>query len=300
MSTHVLQDLLERLYRETDHAARRDRDPVRFVWRYADPADQEVAGVFAAGLAFGRVDLFLPVLDALFTAMDAEGGPRAFLDRPPAARHAALAPLRYRWTTGDDLATMAGAVGRALGRVGSLELLFDGPGPMSERLGRAIDALRGDVLAEVGARGAPTFAALPQGLRYLLPHPRDGSGCKRWNLYLRWMVRPASEGVDLGCWTTLRPRDLVMPIDVHVGRLSRFLGLTARADAGWRTAEEVTESLRALDAEDPVRFDFALAYLGISGGCLGYRDAVACAPCALAPVCRAEASPLSTSRRTRG
>jgi uncharacterized protein (TIGR02757 family) len=298
MSTLALQDLLERLYRETDHAARRDRDPVRFVWRYPDPADQEVAGVFAAGLAFGRVDLFLPVLDALFAAMEAEGGPRAFVDRPAEVRRAALAPLRYRWTTGDDLATMAGALGRALGRVGRLEHLFAGPGPMSERLGRAIDALRGDVLAEIG--GDQAFASLPQGLRYLLPHPRDGSGCKRWNLYLRWMVRPPSEGVDLGCWTTLRPSDLVMPVDVHVGRLSRFLGLTARADAGWRTAEEVTDSLRALDAEDPVRFDFALAHLGISGGCLGYRDAVACAPCALAPACRADASPVSTSRRTRG
>jgi uncharacterized protein (TIGR02757 family) len=298
MSTLVLHELLERLYRQTDHAARRERDPVRFVWRYPDPADREIAGVFAAGLAFGRVDLFLPVLDALFAAMDAEGGPRAFVSLPANARRAALAAVRYRWTTGDDLAAMAGALGRAVGRVGRLEALFEGDGPMADRLGRAIDALRGDVLAEVG-RGI-AFSELPQGLRYLLPHPRDGSGCKRWNLYLRWMVRPSTEGVDLACWSTVRPADLVMPVDVHVGRLARFLGLTARSDAGWRTAEEVTASLRSLDAEDPVRFDFALAHLGISGGCLGYRDAAACAPCALAPACRAASWPVSTSRRTRG
>ncbi len=275
---------------------------MRFVWRYRDPADQEIAGVFAAGLAFGRVDLFLPVLDALFTAMDAEGGPRAFVDRPADVRHAALAPLRYRWTSGADLATMAGALGRTLARVGRLEHLFAGDGPLAPRLGAAIEALRDDVTAEAASQHTPPprFSALPQGLRYLLPHPADGSGCKRWNLYLRWMVRPATEGVDVGIWSTLTPRDLVMPVDVHVGRLSRFLGLTARQDAGWRTAEEVTAALRAFDAEDPVRFDFALAHLGISGGCLGYRDAQACAPCALAPVCRAEAAPVSTSRRTRG
>ncbi|HMV65800.1 MAG TPA: DUF2400 family protein, partial [Myxococcota bacterium] len=117
------------------------------------------------------------------------------------------------------------------------------------------------------------------------------SGLKRWHLLLRWMVRPPTEGVDLGLWTTLHPRDLLIPVDTHVGRIARLLGLTARADASWRTAEEITAALRAFDAEDPVRFDFALAHVGISGGCLGHRHPAVCPTCPLSPVCRAPEPP---------
>jgi uncharacterized protein (TIGR02757 family) len=95
--------------------------------------------------------------------------------------------------------------------------------------------------------------------------------------------------VDLGLWTALRPADLVMPVDTHVLRNSRFLGLTDRADATWRTAEQITAALRALDPHDPVRFDFALAQLGISGACRGFRDAAVCAACPLDPICAAPA-----------
>ncbi len=134
--------------------------------------------------------------------------------------------------------------------------------------------------------GVP-FAEQPRGLRYLLPSPDGGSACKRWNLFLRWMVRPPREGVDLGIWTTWSPAGLVMPLDVHVHRVSRFLGLTTRNDTSWRTAEAITDALRRLDPEDPVRFDFALAHLGISGDCRGHHDPEVCASCPLEPVCTA-------------
>jgi endonuclease III len=78
-----------------------------------------------------------------------------------------------------------------------------------------------------------------------------------------------------------------MPIDTHVFRVARFVGLTERRTADWRTAVEVTEGLRRFDAADPVRFDFALAHLGISGACRGFRDAEVCPGCPLDAVCRA-------------
>ena len=128
-----------------------------------------------------------------------------------------------------------------------------------------------------------TFAELSQGYRYLLPHPDSGSACKRWCMLLRWMVR--SEAPDVGLWK-LPTHKLIMPLDTHVHRIARFVGLTHRADSSWKTAREITHNLRKIDPDDPVRFDFALAHLGISGGCKGRRIAAICDACSLVEVCK--------------
>jgi len=93
--------------------------------------------------------------------------------------------------------------------------------------------------------------------------------------------------VDLGLWTTRAPAELLVPLDTHVLRLSQFLGLTRRKDGSLRTAREITAALAACDPADPVRYDFALAHLGISGGCRGRRDPTICPACSLHPVCTA-------------
>ena len=99
------------------------------------------------------------------------------------------------------------------------------------------------------------------------------------------MVR-GPDGVDLGLWREVPPRALVIPLDTHVHRIGSFIGLTRRKDLSWRTAEEITAHLRHLDPEDPVRFDFALSHLGISGACPSRRDERKCAGCPLQPICR--------------
>ena len=284
-----LHSHLEALYADT-RPDRIQHDPLRFAHRYTDPRDAELSGLIAALYAFGRVDLFLPVLDRLFDVMDAHGGPRRFIDAFDADRAPRIAGITYRWTRPADLAVFLGALRRVLAEHGRLEPLFGPTGPdLRDRLGLAIGALRAACVASAAEHGSPVddFRELPQGVRYLLPDPADGSACKRWNLYLRWMVRPTREGVDLALWSTVSPADLVMPLDVHVGRLSRFLGLTARTDASWRTAAEITDSLRRFDPADPVRFDFALAHHGISGACLGFKHDETCATCAIRTVCKA-------------
>jgi endonuclease III len=92
--------------------------------------------------------------------------------------------------------------------------------------------------------------------------------------------------VDLGLWKRVSPAALLVPIDAHVGRIARHLGLTKRTDQTWRTAEEVTAALRVLDPEDPVRFDFALCHYGMSGACPATPVAANCARCALRGACR--------------
>ncbi|MCB9681572.1 MAG: TIGR02757 family protein [Alphaproteobacteria bacterium] len=283
----TLHRYLEDLIAGTDARARLAADPIVFAHRYTDRRDVEVAGLIAAGLAYGRVSLFLPVLGDVFAALDAQGGPHAAVVQTTAATRAALEPLVYRWNRGRDLVWLLGGLRRVLGHDGHVEDLFAGTGDLAARLTRAVDTLRDAVLAEARDDGADatSFEDLPRGIRYLLPSPRQGSACKRWNLYLRWMVRPADDGVDLGLWTTLAPGDLVMPVDVHVSRIAGLVGLTARQDASWRTAIEITERLRAFDPHDPLRFDFALAHLGISQACRGVRDDAVCPQCPLLGAC---------------
>ena len=95
--------------------------------------------------------------------------------------------------------------------------------------------------------------------------PRQKSTCKRLNMFLRWMVRDDDKGVDFGIWKRLRMADLICPCDVHVERVARRLNLIQRKQIDWKLALELTESLRLLDSEDPVRYDFALFGLGVEG-----------------------------------
>jgi uncharacterized protein (TIGR02757 family) len=93
--------------------------------------------------------------------------------------------------------------------------------------------------------------------------PVSGSTCKRLNMFLRWMIRKDQQGVDFGIWKAIQPADLIIPIDVHVARVSRTLGILNRPQTDWQTALELTEYCRTLDAKDPVKYDFALFSLGV-------------------------------------
>lgn len=297
-----LERALEELCASTDVSARLASDPLAFARRYPDPGDAELAGLFASALAYGRVRLFWPVLTELFRQADAAGGPKAWVLGFGARDADDLAPLVYRWNRGRDLALLARAAGAVLRAHGSLgAVVAAGFRPEHADLGPALEgavrALREAALAEAPALGirAATFQDLPRGFRTLLPLPSEGSACKRWNMLCRWMVRrpgqrrgdePArADGVDLGLWALPTDR-LIIPLDTHVSRLSLFLGLTGRADDSWRTASEITRGLKRLDPVDPVRFDFALAHLGISGACKGARVPEVCDACPLVGCCR--------------
>lgn len=276
----ALRPLLDGVEANLDRAARVASDPIRFPRRYSDPVDREIAGFVASTFAYGRVTLFLPVLEALFAVLDARGGPAAFTRSFDPRAPDPFVGLYYRFYGGSDLVLLFAALRILLERRGALE---PGPGPVAQALDGFVAELRAAAVEAAARWDLPS--ASPPGFRYMASAPSDGSASKRLNLWVRWMVR--SDAVDLGVWTRLRPRDLVIPLDTHVARISRFLGLTARKDTSWRTAAEVTAALAVLDPDDPVRYDFALAHLGISGSCLGYRAPHVCGACPLDPACRA-------------
>lgn len=284
----ALRPLLEALDAGLDRSARLGVDPVELPRRYADPLDQEVAGLVAASLAYGRADVFKPVLSRVLGAMGAS--PAAF------ARELARAPdpaafgfAVYRFNRPRDFAALAAAAGHVAERHGSLGARF---GALFREAGGGPGALRPALARFAGElRDAPPVAPLlrgrgRRGLRHLLPDAAGAGASKRWNLYLRWMVR-GPDAVDLGAWRgVVPPSALVVPLDTHVHRVARCLGLTRRRDASWRTAEEITAALRAVDPDDPVRYDFALCHLGMSGGCPAVRDPARCEACPLAGACR--------------
>lgn len=94
--------------------------------------------------------------------------------------------------------------------------------------------------------------------------PLKGSSAKRLNMYLRWMVRPADQGVDFGIWSRLNSKDLMMPLDVHTATVGRKLGLLTRKQNDWKAVEELTSNLRKFDANDPTKYDFALFGIGVN------------------------------------
>ncbi len=287
-----LAPILDQFQRGFDVTARLTADPVEFPRRYADPADAEVAGLLAACLAYGRADLFKPKIEWVLRI--ASPSPAAFADRLSRDPDASpLSGFRYRFNTGEDVAALLAAAGWVRGRHGSLGARFASllerakaerpAAPLREALTRFAAEVREapPALALLGARGG-------RGIRHLCPDPGAGGAAKRWNLYLRWMVR-GPDGVDLGLWKGVPTSALVVPLDTHVARVARRLGLTRRRDLSWRTAEEVTAALRVADPADPVRFDFALCHLGMSGHCPPRRLPERCATCRLAEGCEAGA-----------
>lgn len=273
---------LEALYRGYDYHARVAADAIRFPRRYADPLDREVAALLAASLAYGRVSLFGPWVDRLLGWMGPS--PHAFALGFDAGRDAAtLAPFHYRFTRGADVAAAVLAVHRLLVRHGSLRLAFvagysDRDADIRPALDRFVTALLEQDFRPVGMR-QPT-----RGLRHLFPRPAGGGACKRWNLFLRWMVR--REYPDFGDWLEVSPAQLLIPLDTHIANMASAIRLTRLRSRTWRMAADVTATLRRLDPTDPVKYDFALCHTRMRGDCLDRRDPRVCPGCGLRPVCR--------------
>ncbi len=254
-------------------------DPLGAVVSYERPADREVAAFLAAGLAFGNVRSILRACERALAPLGREPATTlAALDAPAAAELAR--GFNHRWVFEGDLANVYVMLGVALRDVGGLEPLFargmtDHPPDVRPGLSALTDSLAGYLSAVEAAR---------RGTRYFLSSTRGAGAAKRLMMFARWMVRASD--LDLGLWSSARPDQLLIPLDTHVARISRFIGLTERKGAGMRTVIEITERLRQVDPDDPVRFDFALSHLGILGDCPTRRDPACCATCPLLAACR--------------
>jgi uncharacterized protein (TIGR02757 family) len=266
-------------------------DPLSQVVPFSrDRRAAEIAGIYASTLAVGNVRSIQLALGDLFRRMG--GDPRGFVEGFPRRRwRMELYPWRHRWIRADQAGFLAVRLQEVYERYSAgLEEVFrtgmdaaEGPDP-SERFAQGVHALS-EALRWGSHDRAPTVFEPPPGYAQLFPSPKGpgAPACKREALFVRWMVRTGTP--DLGLWRSVPASVLHVPLDTHVYWIARHLGLTRRSTRNWPTVVEVTEALRRIDPEDPVRFDFVLAHTGISGDCPKRRDLSICGRCSVRPDC---------------
>jgi uncharacterized protein (TIGR02757 family) len=284
---------LDRLYQDynrEDAAA----DPIQIVRRYTVAADQEIIGFCASALAFARVQSVLNTVNTLAAVLGPS--PASWVRRfDPSHPHPELRAMVHRWIRGVDIVALLWVLRQMLDAAGSIETFFAaGYNPAALDVGDALDSFSRRALAlDLSAAYGRRRPARP-GVCYFFPRPASGSACKRLNLFLRWMVR--RDEVDLGAWTSIPAGKLIVPLDTHVIRLGRCLGLTKYRSPGWRMAADITATLRAIDPADPVRFDFSICHVGMMNAC-GYGRRQGDAQCPLKGFCRPRSSRRSSSAR---
>ncbi|MEX2235447.1 MAG: TIGR02757 family protein [Cyclobacteriaceae bacterium] len=229
-------------------------DPVCIPHMYTKKQDIEIAGLFAAVLAWGQRVTIIRKCRELMEWMDHD--PHNFIVHHRAQDLKSFEQFRHRTFNGTDMLYFIEALKNIYNQYPSLEEAFIVP--------------ESDATVE---QGLVNFHHLffnlehhPHRTKKHLPTPERKSTCKRINMYLRWMVRQDKKGVDFGLWKKISPAQLVCPCDLHVDRVARRLKLIRRKQTDWLTALELTANLRKLDPLDPVKYDFALFGLGIEEG----------------------------------
>ena len=287
-----MKPVLDRLYADFNYPDSAT-DPIQIVRRYARDDDREVVGFVAASLAFGRVLSVLQSIERVLAVMGS--GPAAYVRRFDARRDAAsFDGFVHRWTRSRDIVALVWLMRQMIDRAGSVEGFFlEGYDAGAEDIEGGLDSFSARAMAlDLNAAYGRAGSGRALGVRYFFPHPSAGSGCKRLNLFLRWMVR--RDALDLGVWRRVSPSKLIVPLDTHVIRVGRCLHLTRYTSPGWRMARDITASLRLLDPDDPVKYDYALCHLGMMNAC-GFNRAQADSQCPLRGLCR----PRARARRRR-
>lgn len=232
-----------------------EKDPISIPHRFRQQQDIEIMGFWAAILAWGQRSVILKKANELIELMD--GAPYDFIKHHQESDLKRFLLFKHRTFNATDTLYFIHFFHQYYQRQDTLEDAF------------LLGLLSTDTTTENALTGFhdhfcgdPYF---PDRTRKHIATPARHSTCKRLNMFLRWMVRRDDRGVDFGLWTRIQPTQLVIPIDVHVGRVARKLGLLRRDQTDWQAALELTETLRQIDPSDPVRFDFALFGLGVEG-----------------------------------
>ncbi|NOY70065.1 MAG: TIGR02757 family protein [Deltaproteobacteria bacterium] len=228
-------------------------DPLEFLYDYPDPADREVAGLMASALAYGNVRRILKSVSSVLDKM----GPKPvlyLLSNNFFDFENDFSDFVHRFARGGHVAALLAGAKKIIQKYGSLHEC------MSQNIARADP----DVLPGLTLFAAQLWDNAPgPGPGHLVPRPEKGSACKRFHLFLRWMVR--CDAVDPGGWDDISASLLIVPLDVHMFRVARRLCMTSRRQAGIKAAIEVTEGFKRYSPDDPVKYDFALTRFGIRG-----------------------------------
>lgn len=227
-----------------------DGDPLQIPHRFARKEDKEISGFLTATIAWGNRKSIINNADKMMGLLD--HAPFEFVMGHESRDLQRLAPFVHRTFNGADLSCFMGGLRHIYQNHGGLEGLF------TKYQGK--DSMQGAI-----SKFKEHFFELPHPQRTTkhISDPLKGSAAKRINMFLRWMVRDNATGVDLGLWKGISPAKLSCPLDVHSGNVARKLGILTRAQNDAKALSELDKSLRDLDGQDPVKYDFALFGLGV-------------------------------------
>jgi len=244
-----LFSLLEEKYLQYNQSSFIETDPIAVPHQFTLKQDIEIAGFLSATIAWGNRKSIVANARRLLQMMGTS--PYEFLVNAEPEDFKPFLRFVHRTFNGDDCLFFLTSLQHIYRTYESMEPLF---GSLNDHgAAHAINSFREVFLTTMHLRRSEKHIA----------SPLSGSSAKRINMFLRWMVRHDGRGVDFGIWPSLDPAKLVCPLDVHVGRISRELGLLHRTHSDWKAALELTDMLKSFDQEDPVKYDFALFGLGM-------------------------------------
>lgn len=248
-SDEFTRDRLEELYKKYNKREYVHPDPLEFLYGYPKVEDREVVALIASSLAYGRVEQILKSVTRVLNVLG-RSPHRYIMEVPKDYIKEELSGFRHRFNTGADIVEMIEGIKKVTKKYSSLNGCFVAG---LEKGGSTVSAL--DFFVSELSKGNG------EKVHFLLPTPVGGSACKRLNLFLRWMVR--SDDVDPGGWKGVDCSGLLIPLDTHMYRNCRELGLTDRKSPDLKTVIQITEAFKRIIPEDPVRYDFVISRMGI-------------------------------------
>ncbi len=266
----ALYELENRVMQDKDIS----RDPIIFPKQYKSNQDKELIGWIASHLAYGRVTGIHKAIEQLIGPLGDRpsnivlGASEAYWAKD---YRASIQHWKWRFHKLDDMIHWIKAWVR-IAESGGLErrLLPNKKNSSEDQLGLLIEGLRETL-------------PMSYGLRFNLPNPMNGSTAKRWRMMIRWFVR--SSWPDLGIWKKYPTQNLIIPVDVHVARITGYLGIHSQKVINHDLALRITEALKNIDPIDPLRFDYPLAHMGIDGNCPQKLNREICSICPFYRVC---------------
>ena len=252
-SKSELKDLLDSRYERYANKLFLVDDPIQIPHRFSNPIDIEISGLLTATIAWGNRKSILNSMTRLLSAMGSSPANFVINYTPTDKKH--LQGFVHRTFNEMDCETFMQVLNSIYTEKGGLKNVFVDAYNKNQSIADSINAFRNCFVN----------SDIPKRTLKHLPNIIAGSAAKRLNMYLRWMIRPNSEGIDFGLWNEIPSSSLLIPLDVHSGRVARELGLLNRIQNDFRAVEELTNELRQFDSTDPIKYDFALFGMGVNG-----------------------------------
>ena len=220
-------------------------DPIQFIHQGKSKEESELYGFIASLFAYGNRKMFIKKLEDIFQRADND-----IVNYIKNGDFSNLKGVEYRFSKENDIIPIFEILNKLYSESKGLEDLFKYAFNSENFLQTVVDYFYSRAPKTVG-----------QGFYHMIPNPANGGAMKRMNMFLRWMVRKPP--VDLGIWTFMKPKDLLIPLDVHVARVSRNMGLLKRKSNDFKAVLELTDKLKEFCPEDPVKYDFAMFAFGV-------------------------------------